>query len=224
MKSIVKLTGLSFLFIACTLNSCKKEGVPPTVETSPITNVTISSASCGGTVTSEGSGIVIARGICWAAKPNPTINDLKTLNGSGLGSFTSSITGLYGGIAYFVRAYATNSAGTGYGIARSFIATGQSPAVIVAAATNIISTGATLNGYVNAYSLATVITFEYGPTSIYGKTITASQSPLSENTEIQVSASISGLTPSTLYHYRIIATNSLGTVFSNDITFTTPGP
>ena len=221
MKSVIRVTSLSFLVLVNILISCKKEGVPPTVETSPITDVTAFSAICGGTITNEGSGTIITRGVCWAAKLNPTINDLKTQDGTGPGSFTSNISGLYAGIAYFVRAYATNGAGTGYGITRSFIASGQSPTATIAAATNISATGATLNGYVNANSSLTTVTFEYGTSTNYTSTITASQGSLSEATDIAVSANINELTPSTLYHYRIKVMNSIGTAFSNDITFAT---
>jgi starch-binding outer membrane protein SusE/F len=224
MKSSVKLSFLSFIFIISISISCeKKDGVPPTVETSPITDVTTFSAICGGTVTSEGSTPVIARGVCWAAKLNPTVEDIKTIDGSGPGSFTSTLSGLIGGVAYFVRAYATNSAGTGYGITKSFIPSGQTPTATVAAATNITSTTATLNGYVNPNSFSTIVIFEYGITTAYTSTITASQSPVLESTNMAVSANLTGLKPATLYHYRVKATSFLGAVFSSDITFTTQG-
>ena len=58
---------------------------------------------------------VTARGVCWSTSENPTISNSHTTDGSGLGSFTSSITGLTSGETYYVRAYATNSAGTAYG-------------------------------------------------------------------------------------------------------------
>jgi hypothetical protein len=223
MKSIVRLTGLGFLLFVGILFSCKKDGVPPTVETAIITDVTDFSAVCGGTITAEGSGTIIARGVCWGTTLNPTIKNLKTEDGDGTGSFTSIISGLYVGVAYFVRAYATNSSGaTGYGITRSFIPSGQSPTATIAPATNIVSTGATLNGFVNSNSLSTIVTFEYGTNSFYGSSAPADQNPVTDNINISVSAIISGLTPGTLYHYRIIAINSVSATYSNDITFTTP--
>jgi hypothetical protein len=221
MKSIVKLSSLWVLFITGILVSCKEEGTPPTVETAPITEVTAFSAVCGGTVTNEGSSPVIARGVCWAAKLDPTINDIKTENGGGAGSFTSQIAGLYAGISYFVRAYATNSAGTSYGITKSFVAEGKTPSVSVSSATNISSTSVTLNGHVTSNSAVTTASFQYGTTTAYTNSITASQSPLSPAESIDVSADLPGLKPATLYHYRVVASNSLGTSFSSDITFTT---
>ncbi len=89
--------------------------VPPTVTTAGITSVTTNSASCGGEVTNEGSESVIARGVCWSISPNPTISNNTTSDGSGLGTFTSSLTGLSPGNTYYVRAYATSSVGTSYG-------------------------------------------------------------------------------------------------------------
>lgn len=221
MKNIIKLISFSFLFIITILISCKKGGEPPTVETSPIINVTAFSATCGGIVTSEGSGPIIARGVCWAAKLDPTVQDLKTEDGTGLGSFTSNISGLYAGVSYFVRAYATNRTGISYGSTKSFIPSGQSPTATIAAATNITATSATLNGYVNSNSSITTVTFQYGTTTSYTNTVTADQGSLSEDESSEVSAEITGLTASTTYHYRIVATNTLGTSFSNDIAFTT---
>jgi len=222
MKYLFKLICFCFIFFASISISCKKnDGVLPTVETSPITDVTIFSAICGGTITSEGSGPVTARGVCWAAKINPTVNDIITMNGSGPGSFTSTLSGLVGGIAYFVRAYATNSAGTAYGAMKSFIPSGQTPTATVAAATNITSTSATLNGYVNPNSFSTIVIFEYGLSTAYTSTITASQSPVYESSNVPVSANLTGLTKGTLYHYRVKASSFLGAVFSSDITFTT---
>jgi len=93
--------------------------VVPTVTTSPITNLTQTTAGCGGNVTFDDGLSVTARGVCWSTSTIPTIYDNKTINGSGLGSFTSSIANLIPGVNYYVRAYATNSAGTGYGDAIS---------------------------------------------------------------------------------------------------------
>jgi hypothetical protein len=89
-----------------------------TAETSKITKTT---AISGGNISSEGISAVIVRGVCWSIIENPTV-DLSniTVNGSGIGSFSSSITGLTEGTIYYVRAYATNSMGTGYGDQVSF--------------------------------------------------------------------------------------------------------
>jgi len=90
-------------------------GGVPTVETDSVTNITQTTATSGGNVTSEGGSTVTARGVCWSRSQNPTLSDSKTTDGSGTGSFTSDITGLAANTPYYVRAYATNSSGTGYG-------------------------------------------------------------------------------------------------------------
>jgi len=87
----------------------------PTVTTSPVNSITQTTASGGGNVTSQGGSAIIARGVCWSTSPAPTIADSTTSNGTGTGSFTSSITGLISSTTYYLRAYATNSAGTAYG-------------------------------------------------------------------------------------------------------------
>ena len=78
-------------------------------------------AICGGNVIDDGGGTVSRRGVCWSTSVNPTIADLYTSQGSGLGEFTSIITGLSPLTTYHVRAYATNEAETGYGEDIEFI-------------------------------------------------------------------------------------------------------
>lgn len=87
----------------------------PTVTTSSVSAITCNAVSSGGNVTSSGGASVTARGVCWSTSANPTVNDWHTTDGTGTGAFQSTITGLNLGAAYHVRAYATNSAGTGYG-------------------------------------------------------------------------------------------------------------
>ncbi len=94
--------------------------VIPSVTTDTLRDIFFSSATCGGFVIESGSSTVSARGVCWSTSHNPTVNDSHTTNGSGTGSFTSHIDSLYANTTYYVRAYATNSAGTAYGEERSF--------------------------------------------------------------------------------------------------------
>ena len=83
-------------------------------------SVTAISAVSGGNITSDGGSNVTARGICWSKSPNPTIADSKTTDGQGIGTYSSSMTGLELYTMYYVRAYATNSVGTSYGNEISF--------------------------------------------------------------------------------------------------------
>lgn len=132
MKNIVK-TLVLFALVSLGLAQCNKVDdenenlingndniVVPTVETVEVTDITQISAICGGNVISDGGSEVIDRGICWSTNEYPTLNGNHTNDGSGIGSFSSNITGLVAGTTYYVRAFATNSAGTRYGDQKSF--------------------------------------------------------------------------------------------------------
>ena len=92
----------------------------PTVTTATISDIDKTTATGGGNVTADGGATVTARGICWSTSQNPTISGSHTTDGTGTGSFTSAMTGLTANTTYYVRAYATNSAGTAYGEEVSF--------------------------------------------------------------------------------------------------------
>ncbi len=92
----------------------------PVVETNEVTEVTKTTATSGGVITSDGGASIIVRGVCWSTTTPPTVTDNKTQDGSEVGSFTSSITDLTAETTYYIRAYATNSNGTGYGSVHSF--------------------------------------------------------------------------------------------------------
>src|SRR6202035_2086204 len=98
----------------------------------------------------------------------------------------------------------------------------QPPTVTTNAATNVTASSATLTGTVNPNSLSTSVQFEYGTTTSYGSN-TASQTFTGGTTQ-NVAANISGLSAHTTYHFRIVGTNSAGTSYGTDLTFTTAGP
>jgi len=88
----------------------------PTLATTAATSITSTSADSGGNISSNGGSDITFKGICWSTVSNPTIANSKTsISGPVIGSFTSSLTGLTTGTTYYVRAYATNIVGTGYG-------------------------------------------------------------------------------------------------------------
>ena len=217
MKNTLRISGVILLIIL--IHSCKKKEVP-ILTTTAITNITETTASSGGTITDEGSGTIIARGVCWDISVNPSITNSKTTNGIGAGTFISNLTGLTANTTYYVRAYATNSAGTSYGNEVSFT-TLQPPTATTAAATSLASTTATLNGTVNANNQSTTVTFEYGTSTSYGQTINAIPNTVSGSTNTSVSANLTGLTISTMYHYRVKAVSSSGTTYGSDVTFNT---
>lgn len=103
------------------ISSCKKSdsatGIIPTLTTTVVTNIGQSTATCGGTITSDGGSSVIVRGVCWSTSQSFSINNClnKTTDGKDVGSYISSIAGLKADSTYYVRAYATNNIGTSYG-------------------------------------------------------------------------------------------------------------
>ena len=104
------------------LTNCTKDVTIPILTTNDVTEITETTATSGGSISSDGGAMVTERGVCWSTNPNPTIADFKTMNGTGAGVFRSVITGLSTETIYYVRAYATNSMGTGYGSEISFTA------------------------------------------------------------------------------------------------------
>jgi uncharacterized protein (TIGR02145 family) len=95
--------------------------IVPTLTTTQVISITSKSAVSGGNISSDGGSNVTTRGVVWSTNPNPTISlTTKTTNGNGIGTFASDMVDLLANTTYYVRAYATNSAGTGYGNEISF--------------------------------------------------------------------------------------------------------
>ncbi len=201
-----------------------KELVLPTVTTTAISGITPSSAQCGGNVTSDGNATVTARGVCWSTSQNPTISDPKTEDGTGTGSFTSSITGLTPNTLYYVRAYATNSKGTSYSdIERQFTTSKELvlPTVTTTAISGITPSSAKCGGNVTSDGNATI--------TARGVCWNTSQNPTISDPKTEdetgtgsFTSSITGLTPNTLYYVRAYATNSKGTEYGGQKSFKTP--
>lgn len=122
MKSIRRISLLLFIISALFNQSCKRIEVP-VLTTAEVTKITGSTATSGGTIINNGGSTVMASGICWDTRTEPTINNNITSNDAGAGSFVSKMTGLEGSTEYYVRAYATNKAGTGYGEEKVFMTT-----------------------------------------------------------------------------------------------------
>jgi len=196
----------------------------PIVTTTNVTNITNTQATSGGTITTQGSSAVSARGVCWSTSPSPTIANSKTADGTGTGSFTSALTGLTANTTYYVRAYATNSSGTAYGNQLVFLTTAntQLPTVTTTNATNITNTQATSGGNVTDQGSSAVTvkgvcwSTTQNPTTANNKTVNGSGTG-SYNTDIYP------LTANTTYYVRAYATNSSGTAYGNQITITTTG-
>ena len=106
-------------------------GMLATLTTTAVSTITSTGASSGGNISSDGGAPVTARGVVWGTTSSPTVAlSTKTTNGTGSGSFTSTLTSLTGSTTYYVRAYATNSVGTAYGSELSFTTLGPCPSSV----------------------------------------------------------------------------------------------
>jgi uncharacterized protein (TIGR02145 family) len=192
----------------------------PTVTTDPATSITQTTATCGGNVTSAGGGTVTARGVCWATTPSPTLSNSYTVNGTGTGTFVSYLTGLTPCTLYYVRAYATNVAGTGYGNELTFTTLCNLPTVTTTDASGITATTATTGGNVTSDGGSPVtargVCYNTAPNPTLLNSYTTNGTGLGIFT-----SNLTGLTPSTLYYVRAYATNANGTVYGNEISFPT---
>lgn len=195
-------------------------GTAPTVTTTTASSITNATVKTGGNVTLAGTSSVTARGVCWGTMVNPTIADSKTIDGSGTGVFTSSITGLSSAQTYHIRAYATNSVSIGYGSDLKFTTLGTAPTITTTIASNITTTTATTGGNITDTGTSTITARGVCWSSTINPTIANSKT--TDGTSIGAfTSSISGLTPNTTYHIRAYATNSVGTSYGSDLTLTT---
>jgi len=191
----------------------------PVLTTTAVSTISQTTAVSGGNITVDNGGSVTSRGVCWSTNQNPTIIDSKTADGTGTGIFTSSITGLLSGTTYYVRAYATNSAGTGYGSQISFTTVGL-PTVTTTPITIITNTTASSGGNVTAAGGATVT--DRGVCWSLSQNPTISDNKTSNGTGTgSFTISITGLVSGTSYYARAYATNSAGTSYGNEVSFTT---
>ncbi len=189
----------------------------PVVTTTELSAITSTTANSGGTLTNDGGSSVTARGVCWSTSQNPTITDSKTTNGTGSGSFTSAITGLFPGAIFYIRAYATNSIGTAYGNQVTVVAMAVLPVMTTTAVSALTSTTATSGGNITNDGGSAVTargicwSLNQNPTVADNKTTDGSGSG-------SFTGSISGLSPGSTYYIRAYATNSIGTVYGNQVT------
>jgi pectin methylesterase-like acyl-CoA thioesterase len=196
---------------------------PPTISTIPVSSISTTFITTGGTISSDGGAAVIDRGIVYSStNSTPTISDTKAPNGTGSGSFTSQLTGLTAGTTYYIRAYATNSAGTSYGNILTFstMATLTVPVLTTTSVSTILALTAASGGNVSDWGGSTVTTRGICWRTTSGPTITDSIST-SGNGIGSYSCSLYSLLPTTTYYVRSFATNSTGTGYGNEFSFTT---
>jgi hypothetical protein len=192
----------------------------PSITTTTPTSIAQTTATGGGEIVSDGGASVTARGVVWSTSINPTTAlSTKTSDGTGTGVFSSSVTSLTANTLYHIRAYATNSVGTSYGADTTFT-TLIIPTVTTPTSASVATTTVTLGANVTSLGNPASISARgvcYGTSA----SPTTPCSTASGTTTGIYTTNITGLTPGTLYYYRGFATNTTGTAYSADGTFTT---
>jgi len=188
-----------------------------TVTTTAASNITTTGATLGGNVTSDGNATVTERGVVYATTQNPTTANTKVANGTGIGFFSSNLTGLPAGTTYYVRAYAINSQGTAYGNEINFIKNIGEPTVTTS---SIITFGIDQG----AGAFGGNVTSDNGH-PVTSRGIYWNTKPSTLNAQMTVNGSgtgiftsdIAGLTPNTTYYVFAYASNSAGTAYGDKI-------
>ncbi len=205
-------------------NSNGKQNIPEltTVEATAITQTT---ARSGGNIIDDGGASVTARGVCWSTNQNPTTSDNKTEDGTGVGSFTSSLSGLELNTTYYVRAYATNSEGTAYGNAVSF------KTLEAIALPGLTTTDVTAITRTTAVSGGNITDDGGAPVTARGICWSKNENPTTSDSKTEdgtgtgsFTSNITGLEPNTTYYARAYATNETGTAYGDQQIFTTAAP
>lgn len=214
--TIVLLFGVVLILSGCSTTDI----TPPTVSTVVVTSITEMTAVAGGIISTDNGGIISARGVCWSTSPNPNIEDNKLESaGDDLGSFTCKLTGLDPITTYYVRAFATNAEGTAYGeqvtfTTKAFELTTIPPSFITA--TSAISGGLVSfdNDRPDATSRGVCWSEFPNPTTSNNKTLDGVGKG-------SFTSSMTGLKPLTTYYVRAYISNIIGTVYGNEVSFTT---
>ncbi len=225
MKSSTKALIFSTSLLITLTISCKEEDDPiilPNLATLGANNITSSSANSGGLISDNGGGDISERGVCWNIEPNPTIEKAsKSIDGLGIGSYTSTLEQLISGTKYYVRAYATNEAGTAYGNEISFTTTNSNAEISTATISSITYESAICGGNVS-HDGGAVITSK-------GVCWGTSQDPVIESDLFsndgsgkgEFTSEIINLEPGTIYYIRSYAINEVGISYGNQLNFET---
>ena len=235
-KSTVKVVYFNYIFsywslfyiiIINTILGCASENnsvkTAPLLVTTSVSNITLNSVESGGNVTSDGGDAVITRGIVWNTATSPTITlTTKTIDGIGTGSFSSSITNLLPSSTYFIRAYATNSIGTGYGNELSFT-TGAIvlPTLTTTAITSITTNSGVSGGNITADGGGTITARGIVWSTSQNPTIALTTKTNDGNGLGSFVSNMTTLVQNTTYYIKAYATNSTGTAYGNQVNFKT---
>jgi hypothetical protein len=195
----------------------------PVVVTSEVTDITVSSAVCGGKIMSDGYSEITECGICYSKSTEPTIDDKKVVcEQNDKGEFSAELIGLNEGTAYHVRAYAVNVKGVAYGEDYRFSTKSTTiPTVTTNVVTDITTFSAVCGGKItsNGYSEITECGICYSTST--NPTIDDKRVVCEQDDNGEFSAELAGLNEGTAYHVRAYATNAKGTAYGEERNFTT---
>ncbi|MBL0745571.1 serine hydrolase domain-containing protein [Chryseolinea lacunae] len=195
------------------------------LSTTLVTDLTAISASSGGTILSDAGSPITARGVVWNTAEHPDISlSTKTTNGTGTGTFSSTLINLSPGTTYFVRAYATNAQGTGYGNEVTFVTPAANlPVVTTAAVTAIGATGATSGGNAQSDGGSAIVSRGVCWSTSPNPTVALSTKVVNGGGTGIFESTVAGLTDGTRYYLRAYATNANGTAYGNEFVFQAMG-
>jgi uncharacterized protein (TIGR02145 family) len=189
----------------------------PQLTTAAVTEITDISAKSGGNITPAGNATIIASGVVWSTSPNPTIAlTTKTSDNVGTGAFTSSLTGLTPNTIYYVKAYATNATGTGYG---NELTLTTLPKLTTTEATEKTESTAKSGGNISPAGNATITARGVVWSTSPNPTIALTTKTSDDKGPGVFTSSVTGLTAKTRYYLRAYATNGTGTNYGNEISF-----
>ncbi len=192
----------------------------PVVETGSISNLTTTSAVCGGRVVGDGGFPITACGVCWSTVVNPTVANFHSLDSITTDGFLSELHSLHPGTTYYVRAYAQNEAGISYGANQQFTTLSGLPTVSTAPVGNVTATSAQAGGCVVSDGgfpvLRRGICFDTVSMPTIASRHTADGIGLGDYV-----SQMTGLSSGTTYYFRAYATSGVGTVYGSQYVFVT---
>lgn len=223
----MKKVSLVLTMLCALLFACKPETEKPTVMTKSVEEITETTANVVAEVVADGGAEVTERGVCYDTNQNPTIEDNKTVDGNGVGTFTSSLSNLASQTTYYVRAYAINEKGISYGEEKSFMTKEieepeepEIPVITTYDVTDITVNSAVCGGEIASEGEVVIIA--------RGVCYATNQNPTIEDNHTTDDAGIgsyisnlSNLSHNTTYYVRAYATDENGTYYGEEKTFVT---